>query len=79
MSGNVLILMGSPRERGNSAALARRAAAGAEAAGAKVESVYLHGLDIRACDGCDLCEGGNGCVVNDDMQDLYPKVAAADA
>jgi multimeric flavodoxin WrbA len=39
----------------------------------------LHGLDIRACDACDLCEQGNGCVINDDMQGLYPKIEAADA
>ena len=50
MAKKVLILKGSPRERGNSATLADQTAAGARAAGAEVESVYLHGLDIRACD-----------------------------
>jgi len=79
MDRNILILKGSPREKGNSSVLADRVAAGAESAGAKVESVYLHGLDIRACDACDLCEEGNGCVINDDMQALYPKIEAADA
>ncbi|CAG1012691.1 FMN reductase [Anaerolineales bacterium] len=78
MGKNILILKGSPREKGNSSVLADRLAAGAKAGGAKVESIYLHGLDIRACDACDLCEQGNGCVINDDMQDLYPKVEAAD-
>jgi multimeric flavodoxin WrbA len=59
--------------------LADQVAAGAKSNGAKVESVYLHGLDIRACDACDLCEEGNGCVIKDDMQALYPKIEAADA
>jgi multimeric flavodoxin WrbA len=78
MTKNLLILKGSPRERGNSATLADKAADGAREAGAQVESIYLHGLDIRACDGCDLCDEGE-CVIEDDMQPLYPKLAAADA
>jgi multimeric flavodoxin WrbA len=76
---NILILKGSPRERGNSATLAEKAAEGARAAGAQVESIYLHGLDIRPCDACDLCLEQDGCVIEDDMQQLYPKLAAADA
>ncbi len=80
MPKNILILKGSPRERGNSAALADRAAQGALAAGAQVESIYLHGLDIRPCDACELCaENGNWCIIEDDMLPLYPKLAAADA
>jgi multimeric flavodoxin WrbA len=76
---NILILKGSPRERGNSAVLADRAAEGARAAGAQVESIYLHGLDIRPCDACDLCMEQGECVIEDDMRPLYPKLAAADA
>jgi len=75
----ILILKGSPREHGNSATLADRAAAGAQEAGAEVESIYLHGLDIRACDACDLCTESGECVIEDDMTPLYPKLAAADA
>ena len=80
MPKQILILKASPRERGNSATLADRLAAGASEAGAQVESIYLHSLDIRACDACDLCqEPGSGCVIEDDMQPLYPKLAGADA
>ena len=78
MTKNILILKGSPREKGNSASLADRAADGAHQLGAQVESIYLHGLDIRPCDACDLCDTGE-CVIEDDMQPLYPKLAAADA
>lgn len=80
MTVKVLILKGSPREKGNSAVLAGRAAAGAKEAGAEVESIYLHSLDIRPCDGCDLCiEEGVPCVIEDDMQSLYPKILEAEA
>jgi multimeric flavodoxin WrbA len=78
MTKNILILKGSPREKGNSAILAGRAAAGAIEMGATVESIYLHGLDIRPCDACDLCRDGT-CVIEDDMQPLYAKLSAADA
>jgi multimeric flavodoxin WrbA len=78
MPKNILILKGSPREKGNSSVLADKAAEGARATGAQVESIYLHSLDIRPCDGCDLCRDGQ-CIIEDDMQPLYPKVEKADA
>jgi multimeric flavodoxin WrbA len=80
-STKVLILKGSPRHAGNSAMLAGQVAAGAEAVGAQVQSIYLHGLDIRPCDACDGCHGAleDRCVVEDDMQDLYPLIRDAGA
>lgn len=79
MSKKILILKGSPRQRGNSSVLADQVRAGAEGAGAEVESVYLHGLDIQPCDGCYFCEGSGICAIEDDMQSLYPKLRQADA
>jgi multimeric flavodoxin WrbA len=81
MPQKVLVSMGSPRKKGNSATLAGQVAAGAEAAGAQVERFSLHGMDIRPCRACDAChkEGNSGCVVKDDMQALYPKLREADA
>jgi multimeric flavodoxin WrbA len=80
-SQKIVILKGSPREAGNSAILAEQVAAGAEAAGAEVESFYLHGMDIQACDACDTCQGESeiDCTIEDDMQTLYPKLRRADA
>ena len=79
MSKRILILKGSPREHGNSSTLADRAADGAREAGAEIESVYLHQLDIRPCDGCDFCIETGACIINDDMQPLYPKLLSLDA
>ena len=78
MSKNILILKGSPREKGNSAVLAEQLAAGAREIGAHVESIYLHGLDIRPCDACEECRETGECIIEDDMQSIYPKVTAAD-
>ena len=77
----VLVLLGSPRKKGNSAELARHIAMGAEKAGAEVETVYINGLKISPCQACNSCQktGASGCAVNDDMQQLYPKISSADA
>ncbi len=80
MPNKLLILKGSPREKGNSATLADQAAAAASAAGWEVECLSLQSLDIRPCDGCDLCvETGQYCAIDDDMQSLYPKLLEAQA
>jgi multimeric flavodoxin WrbA len=78
---SVLVVKGSPRERGNSAVLAEQVAAGARAAGAHVESVYLHGMNIQPCDACDSCQAGADvdCIIDDEMQTLYPLIRQADA
>jgi multimeric flavodoxin WrbA len=60
--------------------LADQVAAGAKSAGAEVGSFVLHDMDIRPCDGCDFCQGTDAnCVIEDDMQLLYPKLRSADA
>lgn len=77
----IVIVRGSPRRNGNSAALADQVEAGARAAGATTESFYLHGMNISPCDACDACQSAphSGCIVDDDMQALYPKVLGANA
>jgi len=76
----VLILKGSPREKGNSSILADQVALGATQAGAAVESILLNRLEIKPCTACDSCHDlGKGCVVEDDMQMVYPNLKVADA
>jgi multimeric flavodoxin WrbA len=81
MAQRVLVVIGSPRKNGNSASLAKQVAAGATAAGAKVETVFLQGLNIQACTACDACRKKlkKDCILKDDMRALYPKIKAADA
>lgn len=78
-SRHVLILKGSPRKQGNSSLLAEQVAAGAREAGAAVEVFDLHDMAIRPCDACDFCQGTGVCVLDDDMQRLYPRLRQADA
>ncbi len=77
----IVVLKGSPREKGNSAALADRVAAGAAAAGAEVETFSLHKMNIQPCNACDACQRNKDrqCILDDDMQRLYPKLRRADS
>jgi multimeric flavodoxin WrbA len=77
----VVAFLGSPRKKGNSAVLAKQIIYGVKSVGAKVETVYLNGLDIKPCQGCYACKKKNstGCAVDDDMQSLYPKLVESDA
>lgn len=80
MSTKILIIKGSPRKNGNSSTLADQAAFSARKNGAQVESVRIADLNIAPCDACDFCQETDGvCVIQDDMQPLYPKIQQADA
>ena len=37
-------------------------------------------MDIKPCDACKVCrQGNNECIIDDDMQELYPKLRSTDA
>ena len=77
----ILIVKGSPRKNGNTSILADLVAEGARAQGAHVDTVLLQGMNIQPCDACDACKSrtDQGCIVQDDMQQVYPKIREADA
>jgi len=80
MAKSILALISSPRKNGNSTLLAQKIADGAKAAGARVEFVNLHRMNIKPCTACDKCHAADDkfCIIKDDMQKLYAKVMAAD-
>jgi multimeric flavodoxin WrbA len=59
--------------------LAGQVERGVREAGAEVESLLLHHMDIRPCDACDVCQETGVCIVKDDMQKIYPLLEKADA
>lgn len=76
MGKKIVILNGSPREKGNTSALAAEFARGAKEAGHTVTEFFLDGMDIHGCKGCF---GGHSsrecpCVQKDDMMQIYPAV-----
>jgi multimeric flavodoxin WrbA len=76
----VLVLLASPRKRGNCALLSDRLAAGVADAGGDPHVIFLSTLKIAPCNACDRClNTGHGCVIEDDMQTIYEELALASA
>ncbi len=75
----VLVVNSSGRKDSNSSILGNEVAEGAKAAGHEVEVVEIGRMDIKPCKGCEAClaPASKGCIIQDDMQMLYPKVKAA--
>ena len=74
----ILGIVGSPRKDGNTEIMMREALGAAQEAGAETEIFLVADNDIAPCDGCMACMGGNGCVIDDDMQTVYEKLERAD-
>ena len=76
----IVILNGSPRRNGYTAALIQAFAEGAQGAGNEVREHYIHGMDVNYCIGCDSCmRTHQGCVQkNDGMQKIYEDLTWCD-
>lgn len=79
----IVILNGAGKRNGNTAALVKAFAEGAESAGNQVTEFYLHGMDIKGCMDCQGCarkEPGDAhpCVQRDDMDRIYEVYADCD-
>lgn len=77
---NILILNGSPRTSGNTAALVKGFEEGALSKGHQVNVINVGKLRLNGCVACEYChEKGNGkCIVKDDMQQIYEGLDKAD-
>ena len=75
----VLGIMGSPRIGSNTDLLLDEALKGAESQGAEVEKIIVDKLNISPCREYYGCLKDGNCVIKDDMDDMYPKLLAADA
>ena len=75
---NVLIINGSPRNNGNTAAALRQMAEIFAAEGIETETVNLGNQAIRGCVGCGRCAELGKCVFDDQVNEIAPKFAAAD-
>jgi multimeric flavodoxin WrbA len=73
-----LVILGSPRKGGNTEILADQVMAGLKEAGADVDLLRLADYRISPCIACGGCEKTGRCVVQDDMQELYPRIDGAD-
>jgi len=74
----VIGVAGSARKNGNSATLMRAVLKGAAGAGADTDEVYLNGLGLRGCQGCDTCSPTGKCILNDELTPVLEELRKAD-
>jgi len=74
----VLGISCSPRKNGNTDILVQAALEKAKEEGAEIEFITLAGKNIKPCDACYACRTTGQCHIDDDMQELYDKMAEAD-
>jgi multimeric flavodoxin WrbA len=76
---NIVCLYGSPRKKGNSAAIADLFCKTAETNGAVVRSYVLNQMDFKGCQACYGCKRkSDTCVLKDDLTEVLDAVRAAD-
>lgn len=76
----ILVLNGSPRPNGNTAAMVDAFVNGASENGHKITVVPVCRKKIAGCIACEYCHTkGNGrCIQQDDMQEVYPVLNEAE-
>jgi multimeric flavodoxin WrbA len=76
----IVAISGSPRHGGNTETALLEAMAAAGVAEPEGALIRLNDLSFRGCQGCYGCRvpGSEGCVLADDLRELYQRVAAAE-
>ena len=73
----IIALYGSPRRKGNTAALLKKAVEGARDAGAEVEEIVLRDLKLSPCLEIYGCLKAGECAIKDDFQEVRDKILNA--
>ena len=74
----VLILNGSPKANGNTAAALAEVEKTFAAEGIETELIHVGHLPIRSCTGCLQCYKAGKCVIDDIVNEIAAKLEAAD-
>jgi len=75
----ILALIGSPRKGGNTDLIVEKTLKGSEVKAHLYDKIYLYNFEISPCIDCRKCKKGDCvCVINDSMQEIYPKMDEAD-
>lgn len=77
---NILVLNGSPRANGNTAAMVGAFVDGASQNEHEITVVDVCRKKIAGCIACEYChtKGNRSCIQKDDMQEIYPVLDNAD-
>ncbi len=77
---NILVLNGSPRTNGNTAAMVKTFVEGAETKGHQTTVIDVCKKKIAGCLGCEHChtKGHGACIQKDDMKEVYKALESAE-
>jgi multimeric flavodoxin WrbA len=76
----IVAVLGSPRAKSNSSALARKILTKAEELGAETQEFVLNKLQYKGCQACETCKTKlDHCVLKDDLAAVLDAVKEADA
>ncbi|WP_088227305.1 flavodoxin family protein [Desulfosporosinus sp. FKB] len=75
----MVAFMASPRKNGNTATLVKEVIRGAQDAGVETTIFNLYDMNIRPCQGCQVCRKTGKCVMEDDFQNMFKHIIEADA
>lgn len=80
MGKKIVVITGSPREKGNSFAMTQAFIQAAEAKGHQVTRFDAAQLHVEGCRACETCyKTGEACSYPDDFNTIAPAILAADA
>jgi multimeric flavodoxin WrbA len=74
----ILAICGSKRKKGNTHTIVNTVLDALKNDTVQTECITLNDYHFDGCTGCEGCQKSNACVIQDDMQKLYPKIEAAD-
>lgn len=74
----VMALYGSPRINGNTELIMNELLQGVESEGGEVDRLYIREHRIAPCRECLSCFKNGQCAIADEMQQIYPRLLAAD-
>jgi multimeric flavodoxin WrbA len=79
MGKKIIGVLGSPLTDGNTAQLLEQALKGARDAGCDTETISVSSLEFDACMEMMFCREHSTCIIDDDMQKIYPKFQEMDS
>lgn len=75
----IIGIVGSRRKKGNTSTLMQEALKPFQLQGIETNLIFLGDYNIIDCNGCEGCKDTYKCVIDDDMQELYPAILESDA
>ncbi len=75
----ILAVVGSRRKKGNTSILMQEALKPFKMQDIETKLIFLDDYNINDCNGCEGCKETYKCVINDDMQKIYPEILESDA